>query len=154
MPAFPKATYVVQKACWEYAMEPGERGRDAHRSEDYSCLQDSGQLALVDGDCEILPNVWVKDTGGHCRGHQVVHVNSGGEKVVFLGDLIPTTHHLSLPCVAALDQFPEDTVEIKRELIGKAVRDGWLVIFGHGNGERAGYVEERDGVVSLRPINL
>ena len=81
-------------------------------------------------------------------------MNSGGEKVVFLGDLIPTTHHLNLPCVSALDQFPEDTVEIKRDLIARAVKDGWLVIFSHGNGDRAGYVEERDGVVSLRPINL
>lgn len=154
VPAFPKATYVVQKACWEYAMEPGERGKDTHHSEDYACLQESGQLSLVDGDCEILPDVWVKDTGGHCQGHQVVHVNCGGEKVVFLGDLIPTTHHLSLSYVAALDQFPEETVEIKRELIARAVKDGWLVIFGHGNGNRAGYVEERDGVVSLRPVNL
>ena len=154
VPAFPRATYVVQKGCWEYAMEPGERGRDAHHSEDYACLQESGQLSLVDGDCEILPDVWVKDTGGHCRGHQVVHVNCGGEKVVFLGDLIPTTHHLSLPYVSALDQFPEETVEIKRELIAKAVKDGWLVIFSHGNGDRAGYVEERDGMVNLRPVNL
>ena len=102
VPAFPKATYVVQRSCWEHAMAPGERGRDSHHSEDYACLQDSGQLSLVDGDCEILPDVWVKNTGGHCQGHQVVHVNSGGEKVVFLGDLIPTIHHLSLSYIAAL----------------------------------------------------
>ena len=154
VPAFPRANYVVQKSCWEHAMEPGERGMDAHRSEDYVCLRDSGQLSLVDGECEILPDVWVKNTGGHCQGHQIVHVKHGGEKVVFLGDLIPTSHHLNLGWVAALDQFPEDTVEIKRELIAQAIRDGWLVIFGHGNGDRAGYLEERDRMVTLRPVHL
>ena len=154
VPSFPKADYVVQRACWDYAMSPGERGRDSHHSEDYACLMDSGQLSLVDGDCEVMPDVWVKDTGGHCKGHQIVHVKYGGERVVFLGDLIPTAHHLNLPCVSALDQYPEDTVEIKRELIAKAVKDGWLVIFSHGNGDRAGYLEERDRMVVLRPVPL
>ena len=154
IPVFPKATYIVQSSCWEDAMAPSERGKDSHHSEDFACLQDAGQLALVDGDNEILPGVWVKDTGGHCMGHQVVHVNCGGEKVVVLGDVIPTPHHLSLPCIAANDQYPEDTLEAKKELVSQAAKDGWLMIFGHGAEERAGYLERRDGSVNLRPVNL
>ncbi len=154
IPAFPKATYIVQASCWEDAMAPSERGRASHHSEDFACLQEAGQLSLVDGDCEILPDIWVKDTGGHCRGHQVVHVNCGGEKVVFMGDVIPTTHHLDLPYIAALDQYPEDTLEMKRDLMERAVKGGWLVVFGHGIEERAGYLEKRNGVVTLKPVNL
>lgn len=135
-------------------MDPSERGKDSHHSEDFSCLQDTGQLTLIDGDTEILPGVWVKATGGHCMGHQVVQINCGGERVVFLGDVIPTHHHLSLPCIAAHDQYPEDTLERKKELVAQAVKEGWLVIFGHGSEERAGYLEQRDGTVGLRPVNL
>lgn len=154
IPVFPKATYVVQASCWENAMTPSERGEDSHNSEDFACLQETGQLSLVDGDSEILPGVWVKDTGGHCQGHQVVHINCGGEKVVFLGDVIPTPHHLAFPYISANDQYPEDTLERKKELVAQAVKEGWLVIFGHGNEERAGYLEKRDGCVKLRPVNL
>ena len=154
IPVFPKATYIVQASCWESAMTPSERGKAAHHSEDFACLQGAGQLELVDGDAEILPGVWVKETGGHCLGHQVVHVSCGGEKVVFLGDVIPTPHHLALSYIAAYDQYPEDTLERKKELVEQAVKDGWLVIFGHGTEERAGYLEKRDGHVSLRPVNL
>ena len=154
IPVFPKATYIVQVSCWENAMAPSERGESAHHSEDFACLQETGQLSLVDGDSEILPGIWVKDTGGHCMGHQVVHISCGGEKVVFLGDVIPTPHHLALPYIAAHDQYPEDTLERKKELVDQAVKEGWLVIFGHGSEERAGYLEKRDGSVNLRPVNL
>lgn len=154
IPVFPKATYIVQESCWENAMTPSERDEASHHSEDFACLQESGQLSLVNGDVEVLPGLWVKETGGHCVGHQVVHINCGGEKVVFLGDVIPTPHHLSLPYIAAHDQYPEDTLERKKELVAQAVKDGWLVIFGHGSEEKAGYLEKRDGFVCLRPVKL
>ena len=154
IPVFPKATYYVQKTCWEDAMDPNERGKSSYHMEDFSCLKGSGQLELVDGDAEILPGLWVKETGGHSRGHQVVKLNYGSEKVVFLGDLIPTSHHLSLPYIAAHDQYPEDTLEIKREMLEQAAKDGWLVIFGHGCDERAGYLERRNGGITLRPVSL
>ncbi|MFH1559811.1 MAG: MBL fold metallo-hydrolase [Chloroflexota bacterium] len=154
IPVFPKATYIVQASCWENAMVPSERGEASHHSEDFACLQETGQLELIDGDAEILPGIWGKNTGGHCLGHQVVQISCGGEKVVFLGDVIPTSHHLALPYIAAHDQFPEDTLERKKELMAQAVIEGWLVIFGHGNEEKAGYLEKRNGSVGLRPVNL
>jgi glyoxylase-like metal-dependent hydrolase (beta-lactamase superfamily II) len=83
-----------------------------------------------------------------------VKLTYGSEKVVFLGDLIPTSHHLSLPYIAAHDQYPEDTLEIKREMLEQAAKDGWLVIFGHGCDERAGYLEKRNGGITLRPVSL
>jgi len=154
IPVFPKATYVVQAACWENAMFPSEREEASHFSDDFACLEEAGQLELVEGDIEILPGIEVKETGGHCLGHQVVHVDCGGDKVVFLGDVVPTTHHLALPCISANDQYPEDTLERKRELLAQAVKDGWLVVFGHGSEEKAGYLEKRNGSVKLIPVKL
>ena len=154
IPAFPKASYLVQAACWQNAMDPSERVMASHNFDDYACLQESGQLELVYGDAEVLPDIWVSDTGGPCTGHQVVHIKSGGEKIVFLGDLIPTSHHLDLDYIAANDQFPEDTLHMKKELVSRAIKEGWLVIFGHGSDEKAGYLEKRDGYLRLRPVKL
>ncbi len=154
IPVFPKAKYYVQTSCWNDASEPNERASQSHNPEDYRCLQDTGQLQLIDGDEEILPGIWVKETGGHCQGHQVVQINSGGEKIVFLGDVIPTPHHLRLPCIAAQDQYPEATLQVKKELLDRAIKEGWLVIFGHGNENKAGYIERRNGDITLKPVTL
>jgi len=154
IPAFPKASYYVQEDCWKEAHNLNERSKDIHNAEDYSCLERSGQLVLINGDVQVLPGLNVKKTGGHCIGHQSVHINGGGEKIVFLGDIIPTSHHIDLSYIAANDQYPEETLENKRELIEEAVRDGWLVVFSHGTTTKAGYMEKRDGLVSLKPVTI
>jgi len=70
-----------------------------------------GQIELVDGDSEIFPGLNVIVTGGHARGHQMVMFNHGGERIVFLGDIVPTHHHLNLPVISAFDYSPESTLE-------------------------------------------
>ena len=154
VPTFPAATYYVQRAAWQEAMSPNERAKAAYHSDDFLPLEQRGQLCLLDGDAEVAPGIRVKVTGGHSRGHQMVLVNYGGERVAFPGDLIPTPHHLQLPYIASLDQFPEDTLATKRALLEEAERCGWLLVFSHGSGDRAGYVEKRNGDLNFRPVEL
>ena len=86
-------------------------------NEDFLPLEKSGQLELVHGDKEITNSVKVKMTGGPSKGHQVVFVNLGSEKLVFAGDLIPTPYHLQPQCISAVDEFPNDTLIQKKELL-------------------------------------
>ena len=154
VPTFPRASYVVQRNCWEDACSPNERCQDIHRTEDYHPIEEKSQLELIDGDQEIFPGLWVKVTDGHSRGHQIVLLHHGGERIAFLGDLVPTAHHLDLGAISAYDQFPEDTLEKKRELLGQAEKDGWLLIFAHGHDRKAGYLEGTNGHARLRPVEL
>ena len=154
VPTFPAATYYVQRASWEEATSPNERAKPSYHSDDFLPLEQRGQLCLLDGDAEVAPGIRVRVTGGHSRGHQMVLVNYGGERVAFPGDLIPTPHHLQLPYISSLDQFPEDTLATKRALLEEAERCGWLLVFSHGLGDRAGYVEKRNGDLNFRPVEL
>lgn len=154
IPTFPKATYYVQRNCWEEANQPSERCQRSYREVDFTPIEENGQLELLDGDTMLLPGLSVTETGGHARGHQGVMLNLGGEKVAFLGDLVPTPFHLNLVCMSAFDQFPEEGLAIKRELLDQAVKDGWLVVFSHGYDYRAGYLEDRSGKRFLRPVEL
>jgi len=154
VPTFPKAKYYVQRGCWEDACSPNERCRDIHRAEDFRPIEERGQLELLDGDAEIFPGLSVRVTDGHARGHQVVLLNHGGERIAFLGDLVPTPYHLDLAAISAFDQFPEDTLERKREFLNQAEREGWLLIFSHGYDQKAGYLERRNGSTYLRPVEL
>ena len=154
VPSFPRASYYVQSVCWEDACNPNERCNEIHRPEDFRPIEEKGQLELLDGDTEIFPGLWVKVTDGHARGHQVVLVNHGGERIAYLGDLVPTPYHLDLGAISAFDQFPEETLERKREFLSQAERDGWLLIFSHGYEQKAGYLERRNGNTYLRPVEL
>jgi glyoxylase-like metal-dependent hydrolase (beta-lactamase superfamily II) len=135
-------------------VNPTERGKASYRPADFLPLQEKNQVHLLQGDHEIAPGVWLKLTGGHCRGHQIVLISNGGAKAAFLGDLVPTAYHLAVPYISALDQYPEETMEKKRELLNMLEREGWLILFSHGYEHRAGYLVRRDGKISLRQAEV
>ena len=154
VPTFPSAKYYIQRKAWEDATGPNERACDLFRSEDFLPLKERNQICLLDGDAEVAPGVRVRLTGGHCKGHQMVLVSHGGERVAVLGDLVPTYHHLKMACISSTDTFPEDTLGIKKELIAEAEKCGWLMVFCHGVETRAGYLEKRNGDITFRPVEF
>lgn len=154
VPTFPSATYFVQTAAWEEAVAPNERACTAYLSDDFLPLKERNQVCFVDGDAELAPGIRVRVTGGHCKGHQMVIINHGGERVAYMGDLVPTHHHLNMSCIGATDLFPEETLEIKRGVFQEAERHGWLMVFSHGLETRAGYLEKRRGELQFRPVEF
>ena len=154
VPTFPKAQYLVQKACWEEATDPNERSQQSYHQDDFLPLQEYGVLSLLDGDCEIATGVNVKVTHGHSSGHQIVLAEAGSERIAYLGDLIPTPYHLPLASIAAFDQSPNSTLAGKREFLDMAIDGGWLLIFGHASEQRAGYVQQRNGQTQLLTVDI
>ena len=102
----------------------------------------------------IAPGFTVRRITGPSQGHQIVIVTHGGERIAFLGDLVPTPYHLQLSCIAATDRQPEETLQNKRAVLSEAVREGWLLVFSHATSERSGYLEDRAGRLYLRPVSL
>lgn len=153
-PTFPKATYVVQRRCWEEALDPSERTKASFHPDDFLPLEEKGQLSLIDGNCEIVPGVSIRVTNGHSSGHQAVIVNSGGERIAYAGDLIPTAHHVPLAHVTAFELSPEDSVKEKRSFLEMAQKEGWLLIFSHGFEQKSGYVESINGKIQLRLVDF
>ncbi|MFH2123208.1 MAG: hypothetical protein ABIJ50_07000, partial [Pseudomonadota bacterium] len=45
-------------------------------------------LTLVDESAIVAPGISLRLTGGHTRGHQVLFIESRGERAVHLGDLL------------------------------------------------------------------
>jgi glyoxylase-like metal-dependent hydrolase (beta-lactamase superfamily II) len=154
VPTFPKATYYVQRACWEDAISPNERCFGTHREENFVPIGEKGQLEFLDGDEEILPGLNVILTDGHAKGHQMVMFTHGGERIVYLGDLVPTHHHLNLGVISAFDYSPEDTLQQKRDVLSDAEKQGWLLVFAHGQDPKAGYLERRGDHAYLRPVEF
>lgn len=129
--AFPNATYVVQRNELHFARHTNERTRASYMPANYEPVAEAGRWRLLEGDAEILPGIRARMTPGHIPWHQSIVVESGGETAVFLGDVIPTHHHLPLPWIMGYDLEPLRTLESKRSLLADAVAGGWHLIFEH-----------------------
>ena len=130
-PVFKRARHVVQKLEWEDATHPHERNRASYLQDSIGPLGEAGLVDPVDGEAEIAPGVRVIPTPGHTAGHQSILIDAGGERALFLGDVVPTSVHVPLPWVMAYDLEPARTVDTKRQLWERALAERWLVVFGH-----------------------
>ncbi len=140
VPNFPNAKYYFQKGEWEDANNPDERTKATYFKENFLPLQEHGLVELIDGDVQILPQIRVEKTGGHTRHHQMVIIESDGKTAVYPGDILPSSHHLPIPYVMALDLYPVEVMEAKRKLYQRAIDGNWLIIIDHDENARAGYI--------------
>jgi glyoxylase-like metal-dependent hydrolase (beta-lactamase superfamily II) len=130
-PAFPNATYVVQRGELEFARHTNERTRASYFPPNFEPVAAAHRWQTVEGDAEILPGISLRLTPGHVPFHQSVLVQDRGETAAFVADLIPTTAHLPLPWIMGYDLEPLRTLESKRALLREAVAGGWRLVFEH-----------------------
>jgi glyoxylase-like metal-dependent hydrolase (beta-lactamase superfamily II) len=131
LPSFPNARYVVQAGEHAYATHTNERTAASYFGPNWEPLESAGRLQLIEGDREIVPGIRVRRTPGHTPHHQSVLLESAGETCCFLGDVVPTSHHLPLPWIMGYDVEPLVTLESKRSLLADALRQEWLLVFEH-----------------------
>jgi glyoxylase-like metal-dependent hydrolase (beta-lactamase superfamily II) len=143
-PAFPNARYVVQRDEAEAAHGDELRLAGIMEVEQLDAVRAAGQLAEVNGEVELVHGVRVIRTGGHTRGSQAVLMGverPGGragdptERAIFWGDLIPTRWQIPVRWTSAYDDYPIDAIEVRNELVARAVTEGWWCYFTHDPGE-------------------
>jgi glyoxylase-like metal-dependent hydrolase (beta-lactamase superfamily II) len=144
-PVFKRARHVIQAGELRDATHAHERNRASYLAENFAPLQEAGLLQLVEGEAEIAPGIRVLPTPGHTAHHQSVLIDDGaGRKALFLGDVVPTALHVRLPFIMAYDLDVVGTLESKRALLGRAIAERWLVIFGHDKDTQAGILGRDD----------
>jgi len=144
-PAFPEATWWLQRQQWDWAHNPSERDRASFRPEDFDALADTGRLELVEGHAEILPQLRVTPVSGHTPGMQIPEFHTQDGILVFLADLIPSVAHIHLPWVAGYDLNPLLTLSEKRQLLSRAVEDDYLLVFQHDSEHETCRIGFREG---------
>jgi glyoxylase-like metal-dependent hydrolase (beta-lactamase superfamily II) len=167
VPTFPKARYFAAAGELAHGRLQLERDRVSYLGPNYDPLIASGQLTVIDpggvggygdGDArlfdasgalrhvavttstEIVPGVWVESYPGHTAAMLGVHVQSGGEHACYIGDLIPTRHHLDPTWGMGYDLDPVTCIAQKHRFLKSAIAEKWLVMFTHDHELPAGYV--------------
>lgn len=125
--SFPRARYLVQRRELEFATHTNERTAASYLAHNVAGVP----FTLLDGETEVVPGIRCLPTPGHTPFHQSVLVESGGERLCFVADLVPTTAHVPLPWIMGYDVEPLVTLESKRSLYRRAEAEGWLLGFEH-----------------------
>ena len=155
-PSFPNATHWVQRRNFSWAFSPSPRDAGSYRKEDFAFLHRTGAppLELVDGIDELFDGIEVIPCHGHTFGMQLVKIDASDATYIFLADLIPTASHLRDPYVMGYDLQPLVTVEEKRDILFRAQKHDWILLFEHDPNTQAGRVEfdekDRPSLVELQ----
>lgn len=145
-PAFPNARYIIQAGEFEAASHPNERTRGTYFAENFEPLAASGQLELVEGETELIPGVMYWPTPGHTRDHASIAITSGGETAIYTGDLVHHAVQVERPAwIAAFDILPLASLESKKRLAERALRENALLICVHNAFPGVGRLTEHDG---------
>jgi glyoxylase-like metal-dependent hydrolase (beta-lactamase superfamily II) len=132
VPTFPRARYLIQRGEWEAATHPNERTRATYLAENMLPLEAAGQLELIDGETSVTDEVTIIETHGHTQDHASVMLASGGEKAIYLGDMIQHPVQLErAPWVSSFDLYPIEAMETKKAVVARAIAEHQLVVAVH-----------------------
>ena len=132
VPYFGNARYCVHRSEIEDARHPNERTRSTYYAENFEPVIAADRLDAVQGETRLTDEVTLIETPGHTAGHLGVAITSGGETALSLGGMLQ--HEVQLerpPWIAALDTMPLISLETKRAIVHRALRDHALLFCGH-----------------------
>lgn len=128
---FPNATYHVQQRHWAWAADPNPKEEGSFLADTFSPIEAAGQLHLVEGGGALLPHVDVALVHGHTEAQQIVKVYDETNTLVYVADLLPTSHHLPPAWTMAYDVRPLQTIDEKGDFLERAERSEWNLFFEH-----------------------
>jgi glyoxylase-like metal-dependent hydrolase (beta-lactamase superfamily II) len=132
VPTFPKATYYVQKKNLETAEKPNLREKASYFPANFKPLLEAGCLKLLDGGVrDLFDGVHLFVTNGHTQAQQLVEISDDKTKLIYCGDIIPTSSHVRLPFVMGYDLNPLLVIEEKRQILSRVSGGKGYVYFEH-----------------------
>lgn len=146
VPAFPNARYFIQAGEYEAASHPNDRTKGTYFAENFAPLAEAGQLELVDGERAILPGVEFVPAPGHTEDHAIIVLQSGSQTAMYTGDLAHHAVQFERPAwIAAFDILPLVSLETKKRLAERAIREDALIICVHDAFPGVGRLRELAG---------
>jgi glyoxylase-like metal-dependent hydrolase (beta-lactamase superfamily II) len=145
VPTFPKARYVMAQrefAHWQGVHDSGaDTPHAAAFADSVLPVVATGQALLVGDDYALEDGLWFEPYPGHTPGNVVIHARSGGERGLFVGDVL---HHV-LQCLkpewstrACSD--PDGSRVSRTRLLAEHADSGTLILPAHFPDPTAGWI--------------
>jgi glyoxylase-like metal-dependent hydrolase (beta-lactamase superfamily II) len=156
VPAFPRATHLLQRADREWQTELA-RADDEDRVIDsllLKPLERAGQLTVLDGDHVLADGVEVRHAPGHTPGHQVVRLRSRGERAIITADVF--NHPIQIPhpdWPSGTDTIPAQAAATRRAVLAELLSHPGTTIAPTHFAEAFGRVGAGDdGLAAWHPV--
>jgi glyoxylase-like metal-dependent hydrolase (beta-lactamase superfamily II) len=157
-PAFPNATYLIPAVDQRYFAPENAHRRRAPRSEHERLRQQGSLLVYADSVAPVLGravlwedahridgNLTLESAPGHTPGSSVLRVRSGGDRAVFVGDVLHSPVQILRPdCSSCFCEDPGQAAATRRRLLERAADEKELVVPAHFAGPGTAEVR-RDG---------
>jgi glyoxylase-like metal-dependent hydrolase (beta-lactamase superfamily II) len=142
VPSFPNARYVVQARDLADARHPHLRVKASYLPQNWEPLEAAGILDTVEGAAELLPGISVRLAPGHIQGLQNVVIEGGGQRLIYLADLIPTARHIQPAWVMGYDLDVVTCVNERQKVLEEATGTHTILVFEHDPEIPAGTVSQ------------
>ena len=116
---------------------------------------DAGKLNTFKGDTELLPGIRAQVTHAHTPGHSVIAVESKGQRLLLLGDLIHVgSVQFDRPKVAiGFDSDSKNAVKQRIKVFDKVAKDGDLAGAAHLSFPGLGHIRRTTTGYEWIPLN-
>lgn len=126
--SFVNATYYINRKEFDFALA---NTKSSYIPEDFSLLQNSPQLILLD-DAGIIDNYIIYEiTGAHSPFHQVFWIVKDKEKIFFGGDVAPQLQQMKNRFSAKYDYDGKKSMELRQQWWKKGEEENWSFLFYH-----------------------
>ncbi len=155
VPTFPAARYLMSRIDRDYwdpgvaRVQPTETGAQVNAQVFEDSVQpvlDAGLAEFVDDDFEVAPGITLSLAPGHTPGHLVLELDSGGERALFVGDILHHPAQVYRPewnSVYCEDQ--EAARKTRRHILQRAADTGARVVPAHFGGAHTVWIDHSDG---------
>ncbi|WP_328303217.1 MBL fold metallo-hydrolase [Streptomyces sp. NBC_00435] len=157
-PTFPNAQYLIPAAD-DFHFGPDNGYGNGRRVDDRLIYEDSiapvhrsGQAVLWDGTHRIDEHLTLESAPGHTPGSSVLRLASGGDRAVFVGDLLHSPVQILTPsCNSCFCMDAGQAVASRRRILERAAQERELVVPAHFGGAGAVEVRQEGGEFTLGP---
>ena len=130
-PTFPNATYVFNRAEFEYFTDPSVAKDQPHVLDSVLPLRDVAEISLVDGEHKLTDEITLLPTPGHTPAHVSVAILSAGEAGVIIGDVCHHPAQITELWSPVFDMNPALSRESREGLLQRIEDERMAVIAGH-----------------------
>ena len=150
VPAFPKAHCYLGQADFERPeMRKALEDPTSLESRTFGVLKKAGLLELSSGTQLLGEGVQIIAAPGETPGHQIVRIESGGQSLYCVGDLIHAPLEIERPQYMVRWAEPQATEASRRALSERAAAENALVVATHIHG--AARLRQTDGGFAWLP---
>ena len=153
-PNFRRARYWIPKPDYDYFTEPERLEQTPYIQRQIVPLRRLRLQDIIEGPKAVTDEVSVLPTPGHTPGHQVVLIDSNGQKGAVVGDLLHTIAQVSEPSwCAGVDYDKSQSAASREKLLDQAEKEGWILAAGHfPSGKQVGKVVREGDKRRWQPI--